>query len=41
MLEGGIRHTDLGDVLLDLGALGVMFDEEALIAFVGDLHLLK
>ena len=31
---------ELGDVLLDLGALATVFDEEASIMHVWDLHLL-
>ena len=41
VLEGGVGRTELCDVLLELGALVVVFDEEASVEFVGDLHLLK
>ena len=41
MFEGGFGCTELGDVLLELGALATVFDEEASITFVRDLHLLN
>ena len=41
VLEGGFGRAELGDVLLEFGALAAVFDEEALIPFVGDLHLLN
>ena len=40
MFEGGFGRTELGDVLLELGALAAVFDEEASITFDCDLHLL-
>ena len=41
MFEGGFGRTELGDVLLELGALAAVFDEEALITLVCDCHLLN
>ena len=40
VLEGGFGRTELGDVLLKFGTLAAVFDEEASIPLVGNLHLL-
>ena len=41
MFEGVFGRTELGDVLLQLGALATVFDKEASITLVCDLHLLN
>ena len=41
MYEGSFGRTELGDVLLKLGALAMVFDKEASITLVCDLHLLN
>ena len=41
MFEGSFDRMELGDVLLELGALVTVFDEEASIRLVCDLHLLN